>query len=172
MESKARLYVPAAFRVFQGFNFIELKEWKKERRLELHLERSPERIAHCWRCGDVLGSKHDEYRAKARHLTMMGWQVEVVFYREKHHCPNCKKVRSEQIEFLCPTSPHVTMELAWWLSRLSEETSVLAVSRLESVDKETCYKVDKFILQRLLDTGSQRSRTLRWMKCMRGVRGR
>ena len=42
--------------------------------------------------------------------------------------------------FLCPTSPHMTMELAWWINRLSEVTSVLQVSRLESIDKMSCYK--------------------------------
>lgn len=80
----------------------------------------------------------------------MNWTVSVAFYREKRWCEGCRKVRSEAIEFLCPSSPHVTMELAWWLSRLAEETSVLAVSRLESVDKKTCYAVDKLILTRLL----------------------
>lgn len=42
------------------------------------------------------------------------------------------------------------MDLAWWLNRLSEITSVLAVSRLESIDKNTCYEIDKVILTRLL----------------------
>jgi transposase len=44
----------------------------------------------------------------------------------------------------------MTMELAWWLNRLSEETSVLAVSRLERIDKRACYEVDKYVLTRLL----------------------
>lgn len=41
------------------------------------------------------------------------------------------------------------MELAWWVNRLSEVTSVLAVSKLESIDKMACYGLDKYILQRL-----------------------
>jgi transposase len=45
----------------------------------------------------------------------------------------------------------VTLELAWWINRLSEVTSVLAVTRLESVDKMMAYKVDHFILQRMLE---------------------
>jgi transposase len=44
----------------------------------------------------------------------------------------------------------MTMELTWWISRLSEVTTVLQVSKLESVDKMACYRVDKYILQRLL----------------------
>ena len=52
------------------------------------------------------------------------------------------KTRSEMIEWICPTSPHMTMELGWWINRLSEVTSVLAVTRLESVDKMATYEVD------------------------------
>jgi transposase len=44
----------------------------------------------------------------------------------------------------------MTMELCWWINRLSEITTVLQVSKLESIDKMACYKVDKYILQRLL----------------------
>lgn len=42
------------------------------------------------------------------------------------------------------------MELAWWINRLSEISTVLQVSKLESIDKMACYKVDKHLLQRLL----------------------
>lgn len=152
MESKAQPYVPAALRTFQGFDVVELKEWRKQKRLEIWLEKRPEREHRCRKCSGVLGAMHDRYQVRARHLRMMNWEVMVVFWREKRHCPGCQKVRSEAIEFLCPASPHVTMDLAWWLSRLSEVTSVLAVSRLESIDKDTCYQVDKVILTRLLQS--------------------
>lgn len=44
----------------------------------------------------------------------------------------------------------MTLELAWWINQLTEVTTVLAASRLESLDKMTCYRVDKYILMRLL----------------------
>ncbi len=150
MESKAKVYLPQVFRSFQGFDVADLKEWRTRRHLEIVLNKNAERQHLCGRCESPLGAMNSRYVVRAKHLRMMGWTVSVSFYREKRHCPQCNKVRSEQVEFLCPSSVHVTMELAWWLSRLSEETSVLAVSRLESVDKETCYQVDKFILTRLL----------------------
>lgn len=150
MGSKPQLYIPQVFRSFQGFDVVDLKEYRTERHMEIVLEANAKREHRCWRCKSELGPQNSRYLVRAKHLRMMGWQVTVAFYREKRHCPSCRKIRSEHVEFLCPTSPHITMELAWWLSRLSEETSVLAVSRLESVDKETCYRVDKFILTRLL----------------------
>lgn len=150
MESKAQQYLPQVLRSFQGFDVADLKEWRSRCHLEVILVKNETRRHLCWRCGLELGAMNGRYLVRAKHLRMMGWSVSICFWREKRHCLGCKKTRSERIEFLCPSSPHVTMELAWWLSRLSEETSVLAVSRLESVDKKTCYAVDKFILTRLL----------------------
>lgn len=150
MGSKAKVYLPAVFKTFQGFDVVDLKESRLTHSIEIVLEKNEERIHHCTRCSEVLGAQHDRWRVRARHLRLMGWDVAVVFYREKRFCPTCKKVRSERIEWICDSSPHITMDLAWWLSRLSEETSVLAVSRLERIDKEACYQVDKFILMRLL----------------------
>jgi transposase len=150
MGSKAKVYLPAVFRVFQGFDVVDLKEWRTERRIEIYLEKNEDRLHVCGRCNAALGAQHDRYRVRAKHLRLMGWDLEVIFYREKRYCPGCDKVRSEQVEWLCPTSPHLTLDLAWWLNRLSEVTSVLAVSRLEGIDKEACYQVDKYILTRLL----------------------
>lgn len=149
MEPKARIYVPHAFRSFQGFSTIDIKESVICKEMEIHLKAQADRECLCSRCGEVLGAKKDEYRVKARHLRCFDWKVSVVFYRQKRWCARCQKVRSELIEWICPTSPHMTMELAWWVNRLSEVTSVLAVSRLESLDKMSCYALDKYILQRL-----------------------
>jgi transposase len=80
----------------------------------------------------------------------MSWSVTVSFWREKRHCSSCKKIRSEAIDFISDTTPHVTKDLAFWINRLSEITSVLQVSILESLDKKTCYKVDKHLLMRFL----------------------
>jgi len=150
MGSKAKVYLPAVFQVFQGFDVIDLKEWRSTQTIEVILEKNGAKTHHCARCGNVLGALHDRWRVRAKHLRLMGWDVRVIFFREKRHCAHCKKVRSEKIDWICDSSPHITMDLAWWLNRLSEVTSVLAVSRLEKIDKEACYQVDKYILTRLL----------------------
>lgn len=150
MEAKAKIYVPYAFRSFQGFSVCDIKESTATKEMEIILEGNSERECLCNRCHGPLGAIKDRYRVRARHLKCFGWNVTVTFYREKRHCPLCEKVRSEFIEWICPTSPHMTMELAWWINRMSEVTSVLAVSRLESVDKMAAYEVDHYILSRLL----------------------
>lgn len=150
MDAKASIYIPYAFRSFQGFRVTDIKEFQLERHMEIVLEREPDKAHLCSRCGKELGCQDSRYWVKARHLRLFNWTVSVSFWREKRHCPTCNKIRSELIEWICPTSPHMTMELAWWINRMSEITSVLAVSKLESVDKMACYKVDHHILARLL----------------------
>ncbi len=150
MDARLQVYIPQVFRNFPGFILRDIKEWHTEKCIELHLQAKPHKRCLCCRCGGELGSYHDQYRMKVKHMRMMDWAVEVVFYRQQRHCPACFKVRSEKIEFLCEDSPHITKELAWWMNRLTEITSVLAVSRLESIDKMSCYRVDKYILKRLL----------------------
>ncbi len=147
---RPNIYIPQAFKNFHGFLVRDIKEWRSEQRIEIILEKDPNKEQFCCRCGSELGLYHDQYKLRSKHLKMMGWQVEVVFSREKRKCEACKKIRSEHISWLSETSPHVTMDLAWWLNRLTEITSVLAVSRLEGLDKRSCYKVDKYILRRLL----------------------
>ncbi len=150
MDAKAQNYLPYIFRSFQGFRTTDVKEFHAKQHMELVLESNPDRIRICNVCGKKLGACHDRYWVKARHLRAFGWTVSVCFFREKRHCETCKKIRSEWIDWICPTSPHMTMELSWWINRLSEITSVLQVSKLESINKMSAYKVDKYILQRLL----------------------
>lgn len=150
MDAKVQLYVPQCFKSFQGFFVKDIKEFRSTQHMEIVLESNPDRKCICNVCGRELGATHDRYWTSARHLRAFGWTVSVGFFRTKRHCTNCKKVRSEWIDFLSPTSPHITLELAWWINRLSEISTVLQVSKLESIDKMSCYKVDKYILQRLL----------------------
>lgn len=150
MRTKTEIYFPQIFRTFQGFDVIDLKEWHQSKRIEVILESKADRKHLCFRCGSEMGASKERYYVRARHLRVMGYQVMVCFWRERRHCPKCKKFRSEVIDFICPESPHVTKELAWWITKLTSETSVLATSRLESIDKKTCYEIDKYILRRLL----------------------
>jgi transposase len=150
MDTKVSTYVPYCFRQFQGFSVKDLKEFPATEVMEIHLVSNEDRVRCCGVCGVKLGNIKDRYWVRARHLKVFNWLVTVCFFREKRHCPTCRKVRSEFIEWICPTSPHMTVELAWWVSRMTEVTTVLAVSRLENLDKMAAYKVDHYILKRLL----------------------
>ena len=149
MDTEVSTYIPQCFNSFQGFSVKDIKEYRSTEHMEIILESQKGRVHLCSRCGTTLGAMKDRYWVKARHLRIFNWTVTVGFWREKRHCPSCNKVRSEWIDFICPTSPHMTLELAWWINRLSEIATVLQVSKLESIDKMACYTVDKYILNRL-----------------------
>lgn len=150
MDAKASIYIPHAFRSFQGFSVIDIKESVVSKEMEIVLEKVENKVHLCACCCEKLGAQEGRYWVKARHMRCFDWKVTVSFWREKRRCETCKKTRSEMIEWICPTSPHMTLELAWWINRLSEVTSVLAVTRLEAIDKMATYKVDHYILQRML----------------------
>lgn len=150
MDAKRSVYIPHFLQCFQGFSILDIKEYRSKQHMEIHLSKDEGKVSLCSYCGDHLGHYHDRYHVEARHLRAFGWTVSVCFFREKRHCKKCRKVRSELIEWICPTSPHSTMELAWWVNRLSEITSILGVSKLENLDKMACYSVDHYILRRLL----------------------
>lgn len=150
MDAKVQIYIPHCFKSFQGFSVKDIKENRTLEHMEVILESNLDRTHLCSCCGSILGVMKDRYWVKARHLRVFNWTVSICFWREKRHCPSCNKVRSEWIDFICPTSPHMTLELAWWINRLSEISTVLQVSKLESIDKMACYAVDKHILMRLL----------------------
>ena len=149
MDAKVHSYVPRCFNSFQGFSVCDIKEFITDRRIEIHLKHNEKDEPLCNACGFKLGHYHDRYRMKVKHLRVFEHDVEVHFFRHKHHCKNCQKVRSEYIPWLCTSTPNLTQDFAWWINRLTEITSVKQVSNLYSVDKMTCYKIDKHILQRL-----------------------
>lgn len=144
------MYLPYIFRSFQGFTTRDIKESHSSKHMVLVLESNEDRVRLCRCCGEVLGRKRGEYGLEARHLKVFGWSSSIRVQVWKCECDTCGKIRAEKIEFICPTSPHMTLELAWWINRLTCGTSVLEASRLESLDKMSCYAVDRYILARLL----------------------
>lgn len=150
MNTGSALLIPRFLNTFQGFSVKDIKEFITDQRVEIHLEKNQDTKNICCKCCEPLGNYHDRYQRKVKHLKLFNFEVTVHFFTEKRHCLNCKKVRSELIEWLCPTTPHITMDLAWCINRLTEIATVRQVSILKSVDKMTCYKIDKYILSRLL----------------------
>ncbi len=147
---EAKQYTPYFLKNFQGFKVKDYQESHIQKHIKLVLQPKANNSRLCARCGEALGRKRGEYYVEAKHLKAFGWTSSVRFPVAKCECKNCGKIRSEWIPFTCPTSPHITLELAWWLNRLSEITSVNQVSKLESIDKMACYKVDKYLLRRFL----------------------
>lgn len=150
MSIESSLLVPRFLDSFQGFSVKDIKEFISDQRIEVHLDHIKGSKRFCSRCHQELGHYHDRYHRKVKHLRLFHFNVEIHFFTEQRHCDTCKKVRAEWVPWLCPTSPHITLDLAWYINRLTEIATVRQVGILKSVDKMTCYKIDKYVLNRLL----------------------
>jgi len=136
------------FLQFQGFNLKDLKEWLTKKEIEIHLEAIQE--LKCCRCGEKLDGVHSRYRMRVRHLDIMNLRCYIVFYRRKGCCPRCKKIRSEEVDFICPHSPHITKDFSWSIGIHCEISTLTDTSYVINEDKMLCYRVDYRILRRLL----------------------
>src|SRR5436309_2696475 len=117
--------------VVPGFSVVDVKEWLKEGKIEVFLERADDAPEPCcYRCKTKLTVERGKHRMKIEGMPILGLKTYFFFWREKRHCPGCKKVRSEQIEFLALESPHLTADYAWWLGRLCEIAAVSRVAEL------------------------------------------
>jgi len=68
-----------------------------------------------------------------------------VFYkykRQKHHCSNCNKARSEKIDFLSNESPTKTKEYVWWLGKMFEFSPVSRVAEFTDNNQMTMWRLD------------------------------
>jgi len=144
------MHLPYVLRSFQGFITKDIKEFHREQHMIIILEPEPGRKHLCRKCGNTLGRKRGEYWVEAKHLKVCNWSSSVRFPVAKCECATCGCIRSELIEFICPTSPNITMELAWWINRLTSITSVNQTAILEGIDKMTGYRVDKHMLVRFM----------------------
>jgi hypothetical protein len=61
-----------------------------------------------------------------KHMPFGKFEFRLIFWREKRHCPNCNKARSEALDFLAPETPHLSKDYSWWLGRLVEIVTVLS----------------------------------------------
>lgn len=136
------------FLQFQGFKTVELKEWLSKGYVEVFLE--PVQEMRCYKCDTDLQSCKDMYRIKVRHLNICNYLFILIINRRKGLCPNCRKVRSEKIDFLSEGSPHITKEFAWFVTRLCEIASVAKASKIAAIDKSVGYRVDHRMLIRML----------------------
>lgn len=134
-----------------GFKIIEVKEWLSEGRIEVFLERSGDASeSRCFRCHGRLSALRGKHRMRIEGMPILGLRTYFLFWREKRHCPECKKARSEKIEFIAPETPHLTSDFAWWLGRLCEIAAVSRVAELMNQDNMSVWRLDFARMKRML----------------------
>ena len=130
-------------KITPGFTVIDTKEWLDKGFIDIYLKNDCDSPKNCFRCKHILNSaKVGESRMRIRTMDIHGLKTYFIFKRHKHHCPQCKKIRSEEISFISEETPHVTEEYAWWLGRLCEITPVSNAAEFTGNDKMTMWRFD------------------------------
>jgi len=134
-----------------GFEILDVKERLQDGRIEVYLNRKPDAPQpHCYRCGTELQAHRGKHRMRLEGMPILGFRFYLHFWREKAHCPRCKKARSEAIAFVAAETPHLTEDFAFWIGRLCEIAPVSRVAELTGQDETTTWRLDLKRMQRML----------------------
>jgi len=138
------------FLQFKGYLVKDFKEYISEGRIEIHLEVKENRRRCCSRCNAELTGYVGQHRMKIEGLPISGLRQIIYFWRVKGYCQNCKKHRSERIDFLSELTPHFTKDYAWWLGRFCEFAPVSRVADFNQQSKMTMWRLDFARMRKML----------------------
>jgi transposase len=130
-------------KLIPGYQIIDLKEWINDGKIEIFLEKEDRNAQmSCSTCGTKLGARRGRHKMKIKHLPLFQFECYLIFYRDKADCSNCKKARSEEVDFLARETPHLSKEYSWWLGRITEISTVSRVAELTGNDQNTLWRID------------------------------
>jgi len=133
----------------EGYEILDCREFLKDGRIEVVLE-SQILTRSCHRCGFDLKGNHGKHRMRLRGLPILGFETFWLLWRTKGWCSNCKKIRSETVEFISPESPHLTRDYAYWLGRLMEISPVSRAAKLMGHSGMSLWRLDLARMQRMV----------------------
>jgi transposase len=96
----------------------------------------------CFKCGEELTYKRGRHRLKLESLSILGYRTFFYLWREKRHCPCCKKARSESIEFISDETPHMTREFSFLSGKLCEISTVAKAAKHLGLDSYSAWRAD------------------------------
>jgi len=111
--------------VIPGYVVTDFKEWLQKDLIEIYLEKKDKQApCKCHSCGHELTVIRGKHKLNIKHMPFAQYECRLILWREKRHCPNCKKARSEDLDFLAKETPHLSKDYSWWLGRLTEISTV------------------------------------------------
>lgn len=141
--------LPRVFQ-FEKYKTIDVKEFLSKGVIEIHLKRDRRCGFECNKCGHNIKPDKGSYRVRVQHMPIFTNHCYLIFNRFKGHCSNCKKVRSEKVNFISKESPHKSTDYSWWLGRMCEVTPVSQVARLCDESAMTTWRLDFKRMKRML----------------------
>lgn len=137
------------FAHFDGYETLDVKEYLKEGRIEIHLERKTEKALECYRCGELLKDVRGRYRQRLLGMPIFGYRSIIVFWRLVGYCSSCRHTRSEDVPFIAKETPHFTQDYAWWLGRMCEIAAVSRVAELVGLNSKRLWLLDLNRMRRM-----------------------
>lgn len=130
-------------KLIPNYKIIDMKEWINKGVIELYFEKEdPKAQMNCFKCSNKLKNRCATHQMNIKHLPLFNFECRIFFKRDKGYCNNCKKIRSESLDFLAKETPHLTLEYSWWLGRLTEISTVSRVAEVTGNDQNTLWRVD------------------------------
>jgi len=140
-------------KMIPNFKIKDMKEWLNKGFIDIYLERKcHNQKSQCYKCRAELTKITSTYRQKIQTMPILSYKTFLHIKRRKGHCPYCKKIRSEHLDFISKETPHLSTEYAWWLGRMCEISAVSRVGDLVGIDRMTMWRLDFKRLRRMFQT--------------------
>lgn len=137
---------------FPDFEILDVKEWLEDGRIEVYLSTKETKEFLCHRCGSPLGAGRGKHPIKLQGLPILRNRFYIYLWRRKGYCDQCKKARSEKIDFIAEETPHLTADYAYWISQLCEIAPVSRVAEILGQDETTTFRLDFERMKNLLQS--------------------
>jgi len=100
----------------------------------------------CHRCGHTAEATHSWAKRRIRDLNLASAQVWLDCHYRKLHCPNCRRIMTEDLELFDPYI-RVTRRLAYYVYQLCQVMTVTEVANHLNLDWKTVKAIDKKFLE-------------------------
>ncbi|MEK7351959.1 MAG: ISL3 family transposase, partial [Nitrospirota bacterium] len=108
--------------------------------------RRRKKTAICSQCGHRCRGRYDKRTYRARDLSAGGFRVYVQFERFRVHCPRCRSVFVERLDWLAK-NPRFTQRFAMHVGALCREMTNTAVAQAERLHNSTVKDLDRIYMQ-------------------------
>ncbi len=104
----------------------------------------PSDLGHeCSRCSTQVLFAYDRYNERMiRDFPVFGKKVFLSFSQSRVYCPKCDRIIAESIDWVDPYS-RMSKRYEKYLASLCDYMTVTDVSKIEGINKDTLYKIDK-----------------------------
>lgn len=133
-----------------GYKIQDIQISTRDQQVSVYLTRKSRKSFICYRCKSPMERRRGHYLMQLQELPIMNFRTIVKLWREKGHCPQCNKARSEHIEFVADETPHFTHRYAWWIGEMCEFAAVKRVADFTKFDNMTVRRIDFARIKQML----------------------